>query len=196
MMKFVVLALAVSVAFATRHIFPRIEQYPYHVSVMRFGRIICGGSIISSKYIITAAHCTVGFSPYTFTIRAGSSDHMTGGIMIYVKKNFSHPEFQPNSRDYDISVLELASPLPFGSRIKKLALPMKGEAPIVGANVVITGWGYTDAYSSIPRHLQAVIFEVISMEECRNRHRYIEITDRMFCARVDDKEGRNVCKVR
>ena len=36
-----------------------VHEYPWQV-YLEVGRSMCGGSIISDKYILTAAHCTEG----------------------------------------------------------------------------------------------------------------------------------------
>lgn len=37
-----------------------IESHPYQVSIGYFGFHICGGAIITTEHVVTAAHCTYG----------------------------------------------------------------------------------------------------------------------------------------
>ncbi|XP_017773893.1 PREDICTED: trypsin-2-like [Nicrophorus vespilloides] len=196
MIKFVVLILVVAVASAIPQILPRldgrivggenatIEQYQYQVSLQFLGEHVCGGSIVSSKYVVTAAHCTNGFSYSSFSINAGSSNLNSGGVNIAVKKILPHPKFNSDTMDYDISVLELDSPLPFGSGIQAVSLPNNDEAATVGADAICTGWGHTNEGGSFSDQLQVVTLKIISTEECINAYGVGKITDRMICAGV------------
>ncbi|KAJ8932960.1 hypothetical protein NQ314_014339, partial [Rhamnusium bicolor] len=38
-----------------------ILEFPYQVSVRKYGQHICGGSIFHNSYILTAAHCVAGY---------------------------------------------------------------------------------------------------------------------------------------
>ena len=47
-------------------------DFPFIVSLQSSGSHFCGGSLVNANTVITAAHCTVGQSVSTLTIRAGS----------------------------------------------------------------------------------------------------------------------------
>jgi secreted trypsin-like serine protease len=38
----------------------RVKQYPWMTMLMYDDRFYCGGTLINSKYILTAAHCVKG----------------------------------------------------------------------------------------------------------------------------------------
>lgn len=87
-----------------------IEDYPYQISVLYLGLHICGGSIISECYAVTAGHCTDGIQAATLAARYGSSIQNFGGLINPVPQVFQHPNYNKNTIDYDISVLKCYLP--------------------------------------------------------------------------------------
>ena len=48
------------------------KSWPYTVAIRRDGTFICGGTILSPDWVITAGHCVYGYEEgYFFTVRAG-----------------------------------------------------------------------------------------------------------------------------
>ncbi|KAK3910704.1 Trypsin [Frankliniella fusca] len=78
----------------------------------------CGAVIVSSLYLITAAHCLVDYkTPNLMRIRVGTSTLEQGGDVYNVAQFWTHPSYKVYSSntgtylDYDIGVIRLASPL-------------------------------------------------------------------------------------
>lgn len=74
-----------------------ITSAPWQVSLQSTNRRhFCGGSIISSKFILTAAHCTtselVKSDPKRVKIKSGASIHREGAEK-NVKRPLNHPKY-------------------------------------------------------------------------------------------------------
>ncbi|XP_055842716.1 serine protease SP24D-like [Episyrphus balteatus] len=123
--------------------YAEIGQFSHQVALFRNGIYNCGGSIISSRYILTAAHCVIHdhgteiYSPNEIIIRVGSMYRLTGGKLVAVK-NIKVHEHYGNFLN-DIALLELEETLTFSSNVQPIALSTD-EVPN-DAQVIISGWG-------------------------------------------------------
>lgn len=78
-----------------------LGQFPWQAAILVDDKIHCGGSLIYSNWVLTAAHCTA--KHYNFTIRFGTTDRVYTPPQVYLIVTTEHYE-HPN---YDIALLQL-----------------------------------------------------------------------------------------
>ncbi|KAL7039710.1 hypothetical protein ACKWTF_000078 [Chironomus riparius] len=167
-----------------------IEQAPYQVALLYFGFLRCGGSIISRRFILTAAHC-VDYVPVSYlSVRAGSTEHSTGGSEHEVSCVDIHPKYDNSLLDYDAAILTLRKNIIFDSFRKAIKLPFLNQAIPVGTYVTTSGWGLTGNNSIPSSVLRMVELKIFDQVECFKIH--LEkggITTRMVCAAATSKDS-------
>uniref|UniRef100_A0A4W5P8J5 Hepsin n=1 Tax=Hucho hucho TaxID=62062 RepID=A0A4W5P8J5_9TELE len=135
----------------------RQGSWPWQVSLQYDGVHQCGGSIISDRWIVSAAHCFPERNRQVSRWRV-----LLGSIynklthknvrVLEVKTVVYHSSYLPfvdpsiddNSRD--IAVLALAQPLHFTDYIQPVCLPHYGQRLIDGQMGTVTGWGNVGYY--------------------------------------------------
>ncbi|XP_017478063.1 PREDICTED: serine protease SP24D-like [Rhagoletis zephyria] len=150
------------------------DQFPHQVSLQVAGQHYCGGSIISANYVVTAAHCVIGDQGQTLpasmvTLRAGSTQIHSGGVLVRIAKIIIHPLYVSNIND--IALLRLSTPLTFSKSIK--AIPLAISNPPTGASVIVSGWGNLRQNGAQPTHLQYTTLRSISTLQCRRQIAYV-----------------------
>uniref|UniRef100_A0A1B0DQX3 trypsin n=1 Tax=Phlebotomus papatasi TaxID=29031 RepID=A0A1B0DQX3_PHLPP len=174
-----------------------IEEIGYQVSLNFYGAHRCGGSILSNKFILTAAHCTPSETDGReefFTVRAGSNYSETEGQVLQVEKIHRHELYDPESIDYDFSIVELKDDIVFSYASRPIHLPRAGDDIENGAILTISGWGATKNTSESSYHVRAVDIPKVDQSECITSYEtHGAITDRMFCAGYPEG-GKDSCQ--
>lgn len=168
-------------------------EFPWQVSlhVKGYGHV-CGASIISEKWLVTAAHCVqdgdgIRFSqPDTWEVYLGL--HIQGQIKSFVEKRnlkriISHPYYNAFTFDNDIALMELDNPISYSDYIQPICLPSPQHEFKTGNNVWITGWGATREGGAAAKILQKASVRIINRSVC-NDLMGGQITSRMFCAGI------------
>ncbi|XP_012286837.1 trypsin-1 [Orussus abietinus] len=161
-----------------------IERYPYQVSIQYNGVHDCGGSIISNRWILTAAHCLVGKTPKALKIRIGSANVNQGGHLISgISSIIFHEMYDDDSYDYDVALIKLTKALPFSSSARAVTLASSSSAVTTGLTAVVTGWGKTTPTGSMSTRLQSLMVPIVDQKTCQKTYLHLNVvTDRMLCA--------------
>ena len=166
-----------------------ISEFPWQI-YLEAGNFTCGGSIIASNWIITAAHCTkddfnttIPASEMVVTVGANNPRITTQGKDYLVSEVIVHELYDPNTLENDIALLRLAEPINYTN-----AVPIKlvsandatGGATDPGVLSWVTGYGLTRVRpATYPTTLQKIQLPIVSNETARPVWPNIPATDLM-----------------
>ncbi|KAG8434508.1 hypothetical protein GDO86_012765 [Hymenochirus boettgeri] len=121
-----------------------IENYPWQVSLQYMGQHICGGSILNSHWILTAAHCFNGTHKQVdrWRVQYGVTT-LTYLFPAYVEKIFRHSKFINVEHSNDIAILKLTREISVSASVQPVCLPGYDNTLPPNSPLWVTGWGYT-----------------------------------------------------
>ncbi|KAI3358672.1 hypothetical protein L3Q82_015075 [Scortum barcoo] len=174
---------AVSVAAADDKVVGGYEcprhSVPYQVS-LNAGYHFCGGSLISSQWVVSAAHCyksrvQVRLGEHNIAVNEGTEQWIDAAKLI------KHPQYHSYNLDNDIMLIKLLSqPAALNSFVQTVALPTR--CPVADENCMVSGWGNMSASgSNFPDSLQCLRQPIIDDRICKNAYPHL-FTDNMLCS--------------
>lgn len=147
----------------------RIDQYPWQVALENRAGQFCGGAIVGTRSVVTAAHCVDGTRPAAITIRAGTARLDRPGQTRQVERIVMHPNWRPASNRNDIAVLLLDRDLALGSGVAPIRYQGEavGRLSRDGTAAWVSGWGATGETAPGSDQLLAVGVPVMSDARCQ-----------------------------
>ncbi|XP_038210334.1 transmembrane protease serine 12 [Zerene cesonia] len=158
-------------------------KWIWQVAVLnRYKEAFCGGTLISLRWVVTAAHCV----RKRLYVRLGEHDLLIrsyGEVEMRVTEAVIHPQYDPDTVVNDVAMLRLPAPArpDLGHGIACLPNPHQILAP--HTSCVILGWGKrrpSDVHGT--RILHEAQVSTIQQGVCRRSYWQYAITDNMVCA--------------
>ncbi|XP_054723177.1 clotting factor G beta subunit-like [Uloborus diversus] len=156
------------------------NQWPWMAAIFqrfqsaRPSKFLCGGSLINTRHILTAAHCCVSgpsgvpLPASSFLVRLGSVA-ADDGDSFSVGRVIVHQDFSYQRQFNDIALLRLTADLPhYTDRVAPVCLPYPTlrDADLVDQQATVVGWGATTLGGERQPLLHEVSVPIVSTDDC------------------------------
>ncbi|XP_014650797.1 PREDICTED: kallikrein-15 [Ceratotherium simum simum] len=176
------------------------HSQPWQVALFERGRFNCGASLISPRWVLSAAHCQtrsmrVRLGEHNLRKREGPEQ------LRAVSRVIPHPGYAARGHLHDVMLLRLSRPALLSPEVRPVALPTR--CPQVGETCVVSGWGLVsgsesrttgspESQVSLPDKLHCANISIISAASCSKDYPGC-LMDTMVCAGVEGG-GTNSCE--
>ncbi|XP_078508705.1 serine protease 27-like isoform X3 [Lissotriton helveticus] len=148
-------------------------EWPWQASVQVDGRHICGGTLITDSWVVSAAHCYYGhsYAQSSYKVCMGMyqlSSSNPNSVCSEVKSIIYNTLYTATGTPGDILLLELNTKVNYTNFIMPICLPNSTVEFPSGLNCWVTGWGNIASSTPLlyPMTMQEVMVPLIDQPTC------------------------------
>lgn len=159
-----------------------IGRAPFFVRIIIDGRLLCGGSLVNVKRVVTAGHCVDGKSSFLLNFGYISDKLSTLQQFRFAKRSdvILHPNFNRRSLANDIAIIKFDQPVTFS---RFVGLVQIGRAIVNENTQLIAIGGGLNGDRKRPNVLQWVNQVSISNADCAKAYNRTSVLPTVVCTR-------------
>lgn len=164
-----------------------IVEVPHQVAILSGGKLICGGSVISANWILTAAHCITRGTK--IQIRAGSRFFRRGGTIRNVRYVVVNSGYNNINKTHDIALIKLSRRLKWSAKVRPIRLAKPNFK--IPQNFLVSGWGAVKENVKNPSNvLRGVRISKVPIKKCKKQYvNEFRVSSLVVCAALPGKDS-------
>jgi len=153
-----------------------ISNYPWTASILKYDgrrpKIHCGGSLISTRHILTASHCVHEEKKEDLKVILRATDPFKDGKVFDVQEYLKHPNFISPKAYFDLAIIQLKKNVVFTFNIFPVCLPKKANIDVnkwKDLPATMSGYGSKTGDNS-PAKLHYSPLTILKQQDCTKRY--------------------------
>ncbi|XP_076764887.1 protein masquerade-like [Xylocopa sonorina] len=182
-----------------------VNEWCWQVALINsLNQYLCGGALIGTQWVLTAAHCVTNIvrSGDAIYVRVGDHDltrkyGSPGAQTLRVATTYIHHNHNSQTLDNDIALLKLHGQAELKDGVCLVCLPARGVSHTAGKRCTVTGYGYMGEAGPIPLRVREAEIPIVSDAECLRKvnavtEKIFILPASSFCA--GGEQGNDACQ--